>query len=162
LDDGERGGVRRDRPPRRRARTPPGGGLGLPPRRGRGGVPPARGGHAVRQGHPRGDVVNELLERLRLGAEQLIFILPPLLAALVLRLADYFQAHHVGGWLDATLRKLNFKAMADDGGLTEAVVRTGKQLDPGSEVDRLAFWLVKLGVILLASAALGLESINEM
>ncbi len=106
--------------------------------------------------------MNELLERLRLGAEQLAFILPPLLAALVLLLAGYFLARQVRRWVDATLLRLNFKAMADAGGITEAVERTGRHLDPGTAVARLAFWLVMLVVILLASAALGLESINEM
>jgi hypothetical protein len=106
--------------------------------------------------------VNELLERLRMGAEQLVFLLPPILAALVLLLAGYFLARQVQRWVGGTLQRLDFKAVADAGGLTEAVERTGKHLDPGNAVARLAFWLVMLVVILLASTALGLESINEM
>ena len=106
--------------------------------------------------------MNQLLERLRLGAEQLAFLLPPILAALVLLVAGYFLARQVQRWVDATLLRLNFKAVADAGGITEAVERTGKRLDPGSAVAKLAFWLVMLVVILLASTALGLESINEM
>ena len=42
------------------------------------------------------------------------------------------------------------------------VDRTGARLDPVHAVGKLIFWLVMLIVILLASAALGLESINEM
>ena len=106
--------------------------------------------------------MNQLLERLRIGAEQLAFLLPPILAALVLLVAGYFLARQVQRWVDATLLRLNFKAVADAGGITEAVERTGKRLDPGSAVAKLAFWLVMLVVILLASTALGLESINEM
>jgi hypothetical protein len=106
--------------------------------------------------------VNQLLDRLRIGAEQLAFLLPPILAALVLLVAGYFLARQVQRWVDATLLRLNFKAVADAGGITEAVERTGKRLDPGSAVAKLAFWLVMLVVILLASTALGLESINEM
>ncbi|MGH7585963.1 MAG: mechanosensitive ion channel family protein [Gemmatimonadales bacterium] len=106
--------------------------------------------------------MNQLLERLRIGAEQLAFLLPPILAALVLLVAGYLLARQVQRWVDATLLRLNFKAVADAGGITEAVERTGKRLDPGSAVAKLAFWLVMLVVILLASTALGLESINEM
>ena len=106
--------------------------------------------------------MNQLLERLRIGAEQLAFLLPPILAAMVLLVAGYFLARQVQRWVDGTLLKLNFKAVADAGGITEAVERTGKRLDPGSAVAKLAFWLVMLVVILLASTALGLESINEM
>ena len=106
--------------------------------------------------------MTQLLERLRIGAEQLAFLLPPILAALVLLVAGYFLARQVQRWVDATLLRLNFKAVADAGGITEAVARTGKRLDPGSAVAKLAFWLVMLVVILLASTALGLESINEM
>ena len=106
--------------------------------------------------------MNQLLERLRIGAEQLAFLLPPILAAVVLLVAGYFLARQVQRWVDATLLRLNFKAVADAGGITDAVERTGKRLDPGSAVAKLAFWLVMLVVILLASTALGLESINEM
>jgi len=43
-----------------------------------------------------------------------------------------------------------------------AVDRTGGGLDPVHAVGKLLFWLLMLVVILLASAALGLDSINRM
>ncbi len=46
--------------------------------------------------------------------------------------------------------------------LREAVGRTGSGLDPVHAVGKLLFWLLMLVVILLASAALGLDSINRM
>jgi hypothetical protein len=46
--------------------------------------------------------------------------------------------------------------------LDEVVGRTGSRLDPVRALAKLIFWLVMLVVILLASTALGLESINEM
>jgi small-conductance mechanosensitive channel len=52
--------------------------------------------------------------------------------------------------------------VAEAGGLREAVDRTGARMDPEHAVGKLLFWLMMLIVILLASAALGLESINEM
>ncbi len=42
------------------------------------------------------------------------------------------------------------------------VGRTGSRLDPVRALAKLIFWLVMLVVILLASTALGLESINQM
>src|SRR4051794_41795570 len=52
--------------------------------------------------------------------------------------------------------------MASAGGLDEVVDRTGLRLDPVRALAKLIFWLVMLVVILLASTALGLESINQM
>ena len=52
--------------------------------------------------------------------------------------------------------------MAAAGGLDEVVGRTGSRLDPVRALAKLIFWLVMLVVILLASTALGLESINQM
>jgi hypothetical protein len=52
--------------------------------------------------------------------------------------------------------------VASVGGLDEVVGRTGSRLDPVRALAKLIFWLVMLVVILLASTALGLESINEM
>ena len=52
--------------------------------------------------------------------------------------------------------------MAAAGGFDEVVGRTGSRLDPVRALTKLLFWLVMLVVILLASTALGLESINEM
>lgn len=106
--------------------------------------------------------MNDMLDRLRSGAEQLLFLLPPILAAVIILIAGYVMARQVAKWVDGTLRRLNFKAMADAGGITEAVERTGRGLDPGGAMARLVFWLVMLVVILLASTALGLESINTM
>ena len=60
------------------------------------------------------------------------------------------------------LQRLNFNKVAEAGGLSEAMERVGPRLDPVHAVGKLLFWLVMLVVILLASAALGLESINEM
>jgi hypothetical protein len=106
--------------------------------------------------------VNELWQRLSLGASQLLSILPSLIAAVAILLAGYFFARLVERWTDALLGRLNFNKMADAGGLSEAVGRTGTRLDPIHAVGKLLFWLIMLVVILLASSALGLESINTM
>ena len=106
--------------------------------------------------------MNDILDRLRVGAQQLWFVLPAILGAVLILLTGYFVARQVEKWVDATLKRLDFNRVAEAGGLREVVDRTGARLDPVHAVGKLIFWLVMLIVILLASAALGLESINEM
>jgi hypothetical protein len=106
--------------------------------------------------------VNELLERLHTGALELWGVLPALLGAGLIFFTGYFVARTIERWVDRTLARLDFNRVAEAGGLREVVDRTGARLDPVHAVGKLLFWLVMLIVILLASAALGLESINEM
>jgi hypothetical protein len=106
--------------------------------------------------------VNELWERISIGAAQIGNVLPALIGAAVILLTGYFLARQIQRWADETLKRLDFNRMASRGGLDQAVVRTGSGLDPVRALTKLLFWLVMLIVILLASTALGLESINEM
>jgi len=106
--------------------------------------------------------VNELWQRLQLGGSQLLSILPAVLGAVVILVAGYFIAKLVERWTDALLGRLNFNKVAERGGLSEAMDRTGTHLDPIHAAGKLLFWMVMLVVILLASSALGLESINVM
>lgn len=106
--------------------------------------------------------MNALIERLRAGLDQLAGIIPAFFGAALILVAGYFIARLIERWTDAILQRLNFNKMAEAGGLSEAVGRTGTRLDPIHAVGKLLFWLVMLVVILLASAALGLDSINQM
>lgn len=106
--------------------------------------------------------MNAILDRISYSASQLWSVLPALLGAGVIFFAGYFVARLIERWLDRWLVRMDFNRMAEAGGLREAVDRTGARLDPVHAVGKLAFWLVMLIVIMLASAALGLESINEM
>lgn len=106
--------------------------------------------------------MNELVDRLRAGVEQLWTVLPALLAAALILLVGYFVARQIERWVDRTLKRLDFNRVAEAGGLREAVDRTGGGLDPVHVVGKLMFWMLMLVVILLASSALGLDSINRM
>jgi hypothetical protein len=106
--------------------------------------------------------VNQLWQRLQQGGAQLWSILPSLVFATVILIAGYFLARLIERWTDALLLRLNFNKVAEAGGLSEAMGRTGTRLDPIHAIGKLLFWLVMLVVILLASSALGLESINTM
>jgi hypothetical protein len=106
--------------------------------------------------------VNELWQRILVGVEQIGNVLPALIGAAVILLTGYFLAKQIQRWADDTLKRLDFNKVATAGGLDQAVGRTGSRLDPVRALTKLLFWLVMLVVILLASTALGLESINEM
>ncbi|MEO8448299.1 MAG: hypothetical protein ABI647_00825 [Gemmatimonadota bacterium] len=106
--------------------------------------------------------MNELLQRLSDGTRQLAAVVPSFLAAALILLAGYFVARLIERVTDQVLKRLNFNKVAEAGGLSEAMVRTGTRLDPIHVVGKLLFWLVMLVVILLASSALGLRSISEM
>jgi hypothetical protein len=106
--------------------------------------------------------VNELWNRLLTGLGQIGSVLPAFLAAGLILVTGYVLARQVQRWVDDLLKRADFNRMAAAGGLDEVVTRTGSRLDPVRALARLVFWLVMLVVILLASTALGLESINEM
>ncbi len=106
--------------------------------------------------------MNELWQRLSMGSSQILDVLPSVLFAIAILLAGYLVARLVERWTDALLKRLNFNKMAEAGGLSEAMERSGTRLDPIHAVGKMLFWLMMLVVILLASRALGLESINSM
>ena len=98
--------------------------------------------------------MNEILDRIRYSAEQLWQVLPALLGAALIFATGYFVARRLERWIDQWLSRMDFNRMAEAGGLREAVDRTGARLDPVHAVGKLAFWLIMLIVIMLASAAL--------
>jgi hypothetical protein len=100
--------------------------------------------------------------RLLVGLGEIGGVLPAFLAAGLILLTGYVFARQVQRWVDDLLKRADFNRMAAAGGLDEVVTRTGSRLDPVRALAKLVFWLVMLVVILLASTALGLESINEM
>ncbi len=106
--------------------------------------------------------MNELWHRLLVGLGEIGSVLPAFLAAGLILLTGYLLARQVQRWVDDLLKRADFNRMAAAGGLDEVVTRTGSRLDPVRALAKLVFWLVMLVVILLASTALGLESINEM
>ncbi|HEU5182545.1 MAG TPA: hypothetical protein VFW45_17295 [Candidatus Polarisedimenticolia bacterium] len=106
--------------------------------------------------------MNELWQRLSVGGNQILQVLPSLLYAVAILLAGYLLARLLERWTDSLLKRLNFNKVAEAGGLSEAMERSGTHLDPIHAVGKLLFWLVMLVAILLASTALGLEIINTM
>jgi hypothetical protein len=106
--------------------------------------------------------MTELLERLRQTLDSLSGILPVLLVALVILAAGYLLARQVERFIDGILDKIDLNKAVHASGLGEPLGRASRGVDPVRAVGRLIFWLVMLMVILLSSAALGLESIAQM
>ncbi|MDX2192286.1 MAG: hypothetical protein NW201_02960 [Gemmatimonadales bacterium] len=106
--------------------------------------------------------MNEVFERVLKGLEQVGGVVPGLIGSALILLAGYIVARQVQRATDAVLMRLGFDRLAREGGLEEAIERTGSSLDPVRAVGRLLFWLVMLVVMLLASAALGLEAVNDI
>ena len=52
--------------------------------------------------------MNELWERLRLGAQQMGTVVPALVGAAVILLTGYFLARQIQRWADDTLKRLDF------------------------------------------------------
>jgi Mechanosensitive ion channel, conserved TM helix len=104
--------------------------------------------------------MSELWDRLVIGWAALLDVLPGLLAAGVILFTGYVVARQLQRWADRTLERLQFKRLADVGGLTEAAGRV--RLDPVHAVGKLVFWLTMLVAVLLSSYALGLEDVREM
>ena len=106
--------------------------------------------------------MNDLQERMLIGAEQIGAVLPALIAAILILVTGYFLARQVQRWVDDGLKRLDFNRIAHEGGIDDLVERTGSRLDPVRATAKLVFWLVMLVVVLLASTALGLESVGAM
>ena len=104
--------------------------------------------------------MNELWDRVLVGADELANVLPGLVGAGLILLTGFLVAKQLERWTDRTLTRLEFKRVVDAGGLADAMNRN--RMDPVNTIGRLVFWLMMLVVILLASSALGLENIRDM
>src|SRR5204862_4128315 len=136
-----------------------GGSRGAAGRLGRG-VRAAPARRADGQTRARGGDVNELWERLRLGAQQMGTVVPALVGAAVILLTGYFLARQIQRWADDTLKRLDFNRVAAAGGLDEVVGRTGSRLHPARALATLTLWPLPLVGILRASTPPGLPSLN--
>ncbi len=103
-----------------------------------------------------------LRERLLEGVVRVGEVIPALVFAIAILMFGYFLSRQAERGVDRLLKHLDFNRVAEAGGLREVVDRTGSRLDPVHAVGKLVFWVMMLLVTLFASAALGLENINQM
>ena len=103
----------------------------------------------------------ESLQRLKGALAQILGILPGLILAFIILLAGFVVARTLERLVDRALERLQFDREAERWGMAEAAERSGAG-KPGQIVGKLLFWVVMLGVILLASSALGVENISDL
>jgi len=103
-----------------------------------------------------------IVERLEYGLYQIVSFLPQLLAALGILLVGYAIAKMVERGTAAGLSRIGFDRWMSDGGVTEALERTGTRLAASTVLAKLVFWAVMLLVILLVANALGLAVVSEL
>ena len=107
------------------------------------------------------DRAAQSLERFKGALMQILGILPGLVLAFIILLAGFVVARTLERMVDRLLERLQFDREAERWGMTEAAERSGAG-KPGQIVGKLLFWVVMLGVILLASSALGVENISDL
>jgi hypothetical protein len=103
-----------------------------------------------------------LFQRLEEGIAQIWAYLPALGWGLGLLLAGFVIAKLIERGTDLALRRVGFDRLMRDGGVSEALERTGTHQEPSTVIARLVFWIVMLLVILLVASALGLTVVNAL
>ena len=101
-------------------------------------------------------------ERLEYGLYQIASFLPQLLAAAGILLVGYAFAKMIERGTGLFLGRIGFDRWMQDGGVTEALERTGTGLAASRVLAKLVFWAVMLLVILLVANALGLAVVSEL
>lgn len=102
------------------------------------------------------------LERLEASFLQLGEFVPAMLAALLILFAGWLFARLVQRVVYGFLKRIRLNDMLQRGGVTQAVERSGAQVNPAKVVAQLLFWLVMFTVMLVAANALGLESLANV
>lgn len=88
--------------------------------------------------------------------------LPALLGALIILFAGYLLAKVLEKLTDRGLRRIHFNQLLEQGGVTQAVERSGTHVNPTRVLANLVFWLVMFTIIVLAANALGLDSLANV
>jgi hypothetical protein len=89
-------------------------------------------------------------------------LIPALLGALIIVFAGYLLARVLEKLVERFLRRVRLNALLERGGVTQAVERSGSDVNPTRVLANLVFWLVMFAVILIAANALGLQSLANV
>ena len=93
----------------------------------------------------------DFAERIQNSLYQLGEFVPALLGALVILFAGYLLAKVLEKVTEKFLRRIRLNAMLERGGVTQAVERSGSEVNPTRVLSNLVFWLVMFAVILIAA-----------
>jgi hypothetical protein len=89
-------------------------------------------------------------------------LIPALLGALIIVFAGYLLARVLEKLVERFLRRIRLNSLLERGGVTQAVERSGSDVNPTRVLSNLVFWLVMFAVILIAANALGLQSLANV
>ena len=103
-----------------------------------------------------------MTDRLRESFAQLFQLVPLLFGALILLLAGYLVAKLLEKGTEKLLVRLGVNHWLERGGVLDAVERSGWRARPSRVFANLVFWFVMFAVLLVASNALGLESLADL
>jgi hypothetical protein len=102
-------------------------------------------------------------QRLQASFEQVFGeLIPALLGALIIVFAGYLLARVLEKLVERFLRRIRLNNLLERGGVTQAVERSGSEVNPTRVLANLVFWLVMFAVILIAANALGLQSLANV
>ena len=104
----------------------------------------------------------EFTERLEASLVQLAEYVPAFIGALVIVFAGYLLAKLLEKGTFRLLRRIRLNEVLERGGVMEAVERSGSRLNPARVLANLVFWLVMFAVMVIASTALGLQSLADV
>jgi hypothetical protein len=105
----------------------------------------------------------DFTQRLQTSFEQVFGqLIPALLGALIIVFAGYLLARVLERLVERFLRRIRLNTLLERGGVTQAVERSGSEVNPTRVLANLVFWLVMFAVILIAANALGLQSLANV
>ncbi len=104
----------------------------------------------------------DFLTRLQDSFATLGEIVPALFGAIVILFAGYLLAKLTQRGIERLLRKLSVNDLLRRGGVMQAVEHAGHQVNPSRVFGNIVFWAVMFAVLLVASTAAGLQSLNDV
>jgi hypothetical protein len=106
--------------------------------------------------------VNMLLESVRESLHQIGAFLPRLLLAIVILVLGWLTAKTVRFAIVKGLRAINFNVVTDKAGVDQFLKQGGANIDTVRVLGSLAYWLVILAALMVASNSLDLAYVTDL
>jgi hypothetical protein len=103
-----------------------------------------------------------LLHPLSVLAQQVLVVLPNVLAMSIIFAAGLLVAWTASQTLERLLRVVGLDRLSDRLGVTSALLRGGVKTDPSRLVGQAAYWIVMIFATVAALGALNLQPINDV
>jgi hypothetical protein len=103
-----------------------------------------------------------LLHPLSVLAQQVLVVLPNVLAMSIIFAAGLLVAWTASQTLERLLRVVGLDRLSDRLGVTSALLRGGVKTDPSRLVGQAAYWIVMILATVAALGALNLQPINDV